>query len=103
MWSAPNAVPQVATAVRAKIPAIAECYAEDLAKTPPPPPSALAGALNLGFLVTEKGAVERPHVEETTLRPAVAVCASRALATMTVSAGPATVPGGVSLDLFVVK
>ena len=94
---------QVAVAVRSKLPAIIECYAEDLARTPPPPPSALAGALNVGFLVTEKGSVERTQVEETTLRPAVALCASHALATVTVGAGPATVSGGVSLDLFVVK
>ena len=91
----------VAAAVRSKIPAVMECYADDLRKTPLP--AAIAGALNVTFLVTEKGGVERVRVEETTLRPAVALCASRAFETISVPAGSAAVAGGVSLDLFVVK
>ncbi len=92
---------EIAAAVRSKIPAIMECYADDLRKTPPP--AVLAGALNVSFLVTEKGTVERVRVEETTLRPAVAACASRAFETISAPAGSAAVASGVSLDLFVVK
>jgi hypothetical protein len=91
---------EVASALRARLPAIERCYAAELATSP-----RLTGRLNVKLRLTPEGTIDLalPQEDSTLQSAAVAGCAADEIRKIAVDAGAASATGGASFELFVVE
>jgi hypothetical protein len=91
---------EVTSALQARLPAIQNCYAAELARSP-----GLAGTLNVKLHLTSRGTIDLalPQPDSTLQSAVVAGCAVAEMRRIAVDAGATSSTGGADFELFVVK